>query len=357
MVSREIYLLVWPTRGTYRRTTTIEVAIEKTTYNPQPTTMKPPSSALRGGNIIPKPIPALKLVTTGATVGPLVDSLHNQCLLKYDRAPIDIISPFPFPPSIPIPAGLGLDSDSSLLVTSSLLEANEYLLRTSWFIPPLLGVAYLVLGSILPRIISTALDFFGEDDNEKKLPESRELPLVSSSTSMQQDLRAKAILAVTSTALIIKLSETLETTPFIAQSIQEQVPSLLTLGAGSSEINLIIMALVALVQWRILDGTLAALITGVIVSIGGPLSEIPFIASGFWEYLPSASDYHPLESIWTLSYTNLNPHSFLSNILGDFDYRNVSLSSITGPCYFAVTMDAIALGRWFDNDEKIEYDR
>eukprot|EP01083_Nonionella_stella_P084307 233341_1 len=117
------------------------------------------------------------------------------------------------------------------------------------------------------------------------------------------------------------------------------------------------MALVALAQWRILDGTLAALITGVIVSIGGPLSEIPFVASGFWEYLPSASDYHPLESIWTLDYTNLNSNSFLSNILGDFDYKNVALSSITGPCYFAVTMDAIALGRWFDsdNDEKIEY--
>jgi hypothetical protein len=45
----------------------------------------------------------------------------------------------------------------------------------------------------------------------------------------------------------------------------------------------------------------------------------------------------------------------LQSILGD-NYQDLALSSITGPCYFAVTMDAIALGRWFDlpsmNDEE-----
>ena len=74
-------------------------------------------------NIFPKPLPALKLVLTGATVGPLVDSLHNQCLLEYQKAMVDI------------PAFV---SSSDLLMKMS--DEPSYILRTSWYIPPLLGV-------------------------------------------------------------------------------------------------------------------------------------------------------------------------------------------------------------------------
>lgn len=44
--------------------------------------------------------------------------------------------------------------------------------------------------------------------------------------------------------------------------------------------------------------------------------------------------------------------------------HDLSLSKITGPCYFAVTMEAIQLGRWFDSmsssrvvaDTRIDFD-
>ena len=134
-------------------------------------------------------------------------------------------------------------------------------------------------------------------------------------------LRNKAFLAVTSTALIIKLSEYLETSPILT----------------SSETNLSIMIAAAVAQWALLDRTLPALLAAIIVSIGGPLSELPFVAGGYWEYIDSARDYFPLQGLdWGAL-----------RLLGD-DYRDLALSSITGPCYFAVTMDAIALGRWFD---------
>lgn len=266
--------------------------------------------------VFPKTIPALKLFTTGATVGPLVDSLHNQCLLKYDRAPIDVVAPW----NVVIDSG-AVDYDSV-----------SYILRTSWYIPPLLGVAYLVLGAILPRCMSLLL---------QTTRGSSESPSATT-TKISRDantLQTKAILAVTSTALIIKLSEFLETTPSFSESIQQQLTYLNLL--PTSEINLFIMIGAALTQWVVLDGTLSALLVAMIVSIGGPLSELPFVASGFWEYIPSASDYFPLQGL------NL---AFLS------DYQDLALSSITGPCYFAVTMDAIALGRWFDAvDDRIDY--
>jgi hypothetical protein len=228
-----------------------------------------------------------KLFLTGATLGPAVDSLHNQCLLEYDRAPINMF-----------------------LVASQANPADQhYLFSSSFFIPPLLGIAYVVLGGILPRIFQ----YF--------LPSSS-----SSSSSMevnsQKTLRNKAILAVLSTALIIRLSEFLQT----QQPLSGDDGLFLNL-------NNIIMNIAALSQWAILDRTVPALLAASITSVGGPLSELPFVANGFWHYIPSASDYFPLQD------------TFLSKT---YDI-NLALSSITGPCYFAVTMDAIALGRWFDS--------
>ncbi len=247
--------------------------------------MKTISSA----NLLPKPLPSLKLVATGATVGPLVDSLHNQCLLEYGNAPIDV-------------PNFMAQSDSV-----------SYLIRTSWYIPPLLGIAYLVLGGILPRIFNYLIDRFnagkGLVQNQRK----------------SDGLGNKAILAVASTALIIKLSELLETSMVF-----------------SSDINLCILIAAAVSQWAILDRSIASLLTGMLVSIGGPLSELPFVAGDYWHYIPTAADYFPLKDL------NLD-WDFWIALMGD-DYRDLALSSITGPCYFAVTMDAIALGRWFDSD-------
>jgi hypothetical protein len=219
-----------------------------------------------------------KLFGFGATIGPLVDSLHNQCLLEYDFAPIAL---WPL-------------SDSNA----------GYLFASSWAVPPLLGFAYVVLGGLLPPIFERLTGRTKHEVTESSV------------------LGIRAILAVMSTALIIKLSELLETNP-----------------SNSLEFNLLVMLACTLCQWALLDGTLAALVTASMVSIGGPLSELPFVAHGFWHYLDG--DYLPLQNV----------HIFpLEGLLGP-DYQSLSLSSITGPCYFAVTMDAIALGRWLDSKE------
>lgn len=248
-------------------------------------------------NLFPNQLSTLKLISTGATVGPIVDSLHNQCLLEYGKAQIDI------------PSFLAQTDESS------------YLLRTSWYIPPLLGIAYLVLGGILPRILNNFLE------NVSPIQQ-----ISSKNQSSTTTLRDKAIYAVSSTALIIKLSEILETSTVFT----------------SSEINLYIMVTAAVAQWAVLDRSLSSLLAAILVSIGGPLSELPFVAGDYWHYIPSAADYFPLKDIdigWEV----------WKSIFGN-DYKDLALSSITGPCYFAVTMDAIALGRWFDSDEIVEDD-
>ena len=277
---------------------------------------------------------------------------------------------------------------------------------SSWYVLPLLGIAYVVLGSILPKTISKLLsssDSFIQYDDRKNPSSSilvnqndDENPGKINSFSSQQKslLRNKAILAVTSTALIIKLSDYLQTNPSIASMIQstfmqiqqnhptivgvvnETIPNI-------SNVNSSIMMMVALLQWILLDGSKKSLLLAWIVSIGGPLSEIPFVWNGFWHYIPSASDYFPfrdnvvlhflysyylqvssssLSSSATDAVTHVVASSSMSSLLPAM--HDLSLSKITGPCYFAVTMEAIQLGRWFDSmsssrvvaDTRIDFD-
>jgi hypothetical protein len=151
-----------------------------------------------------------------------------------------------------------------------------------------------------------------------------------------EHFRLRAILAVTSTGFIIKLSEYLELHSF------------------SAPINLLLMTLVALMQWSFLDQTLVALLIGIVVGIGGPLAEIPFVACGFWHYLPSAADYFPLSDAenWLLASGWEIGAEELKKVMQE--YSTLGLSGITGPCYFAVTMDAIALGRYFEASTSAE---
>ncbi|CAM9355243.1 unnamed protein product [Heterosigma akashiwo] len=243
-------------------------------------------------SLLPNAATTAKLFTTGSLVGPVVDSLHNQCLLEYDLAPIGLSWP---------QASGGVD----------------YFFCSSWTVPPLLGIAYVVLGGILPRVFQS---FLPSKDTEKQAPKMEKSP---------SELRNTALVAVTTTALIIKLSEILETNPGLLDS---------------SEANILVMIMAAVGQWAILDGTLAALLAATITSVGGPLSELPFVANGFWHYLPEAGDYLPLSNLGSIP-SQLD--ALFSWGLGE-NYKDLALSSITGPCYFAVTMDAIALGRWFD---------
>lgn len=160
--------------------------------------------------------------------------------------------------------------------------------HTSLLIPPLLALTYLLLGGVLPRVSELIVG------NGRALPASS-IPL-----------GLTAMLAVTSTVAIIKASELLF--------------SALDSGAGVA-----LLLLACLAQWALLDGAWASLALALCVAVGGPVAEEPFLYSGCWHYLQP--DYFPLgvEQAWS------------------------GLNYITGPCYFAVTTDAIALGRWLSS--------
>ena len=207
---------------------------------------------------------------------------------------------------------------------------SSYFLCTSWLIPPLLGFAYVVLGGILPRAISILIS---QGKSESVVVSQSNL------NSSQDFLQTRALQAVLSTTLIIRLSEILQTNSFTSpfEYMSHDV------------MNLAIMIVAACMQWLLLDSSIGSLIAASITAIGGPLSELPFVASGCWHYIPEASDYFPLQS-----FSDSFPIEMLQGIFHIDHLSEIALSSITGPCYFAVTMDAIALGRWFDSsaDEK-----
>jgi hypothetical protein len=256
------------------------------------------------------PATSVKLFATGAAIGPIVDSLHNQCLLRYYVAPI----------SLEWPTAL------------SGWNGYDYYFCSSWTVPPLLGLAYVVLGGILPRVFQSVLA-------KKTQPPQLQVATSpfstdDSSNNSAAKLQKRALLAVGSTALIIKLSEFLEVYPHVTDDI---FPFL-----EQSQAHLVIMIATVLLQWGLLDGTMVALIVASVTAIGGPLSELPFVAGGVWEYIDQAADYFPLHGV---------SNGLLQTLLGE-NYQSLALSSITGPCYFAVTTDAIALGRWFDVQTK-----
>jgi hypothetical protein len=254
-------------------------------------------------------LPALaQLFRAGATIGPLVDGIHNQSLLRYPVAPIHI----------PWPSWMHATdvSSSSILpvgVESSITDdTTSWLLASSWLIPPLLGIGYVVLGSLLPRALQWMLDTLAP-------PKMGTFVIPKVNTI---DLGKKAVLAVLSTAAIIKVSDLLVTYPDATQGILSYIP-------GTAEQHIVALMFLGLVQWTTLDRSLVGLLAASIAAFGGPLSELPFVAQGCWEYLPSVQDYFPLQGLVD---TETASH--------------LALSSITGPCYFAVTLDAMALGRF-----------
>jgi len=120
------------------------------------------------------------------------------------------------------------------------------------------------------------------------------------------DQRLRTVAAVAATCAVIKLSAVLI--------------------AAETPYAFFVLAAAALVQWATLDGTYASLLLGTVVAVAGPLAEIPFEELGCWQYY--SPDYFP------------------------FGQDLPGISSLTGPCYFAVTQDAQALGRLFDDDER-----
>ena len=182
--------------------------------------------------------------------------------------------------------------DYSVPISIDVLNA-----KTSLLIPPLLGLTYALLGSVLP-VASEALTGRGRATQPIELPRA-----------------STAALAVASTISIIKLSEVLFTAPWLP--------------AGCSVA--ILLAACGL-QWRWFDGAWSSLALALLVAVGGPLAELPFLYAGAWHY--TAPDYFPLTMFGAL-------------LGGGTDaYAWAGINWITAPCYFAVTTDAIALGRW-----------
>ena len=139
--------------------------------------------------------PRSALAAFGFTAGPLVDAVHNQALLSYDFLPL----------ALPI---LGA--------------------KTSWIVPPLLAVAYALLGGVLPvaaeRLIESG--------------QLRGVPLGRACTAPFDFLAPgqRAALAVASTVGIIKLSEVL---------VVAALPTAATLA---------VLASCCVLQWLVLDG-------------------------------------------------------------------------------------------------------
>ena len=166
------------------------------------------------------PKTSAKLFATGFTIGPLVDSLHNQCLLKYDLLPIGLEWP-----STAFAEAVGSD--------------YPYYFCSSWTVPPLLGVAYVVLGGVLPRLFEAILP---QSAGQQQQDES----ITSKSSPEKKKLQQRAILAVTTTALIIKLSEFLETNPSVTDTLFSTI-------MDRPMAHFVIMMTAALSQWAILD--------------------------------------------------------------------------------------------------------
>jgi len=198
----------------------------------------------------------------GATAGPAVDAVHNQVLLQYDALPLAVGA-----------------------------------IQTSWLVPPLLAIAYALLGWVFPTLLEGLIGRGGINVPAGSMPPRR-----------------RAAITVASTIAIIKASE------------------VLTVSAVAPGASVAILGAACAVQWAALDGAWASLLLAVGAAMGGPLAELPLIGAGAWHYLPEAADYFPLAGL------GLGPGSW------------AGLSSITGPCYFAVTTDAIAIGRWLGGE-------
>ena len=211
------------------------------------------------------------LFAFGAVVGPLVDGIHNQAILVYETLPV----------------ALGPEGGPGL--------------RTSLLIPPLLGVAYAVIGGALPALVSSVIPGALVPRPTPFLPRAL-APL------------PRAVAAVLSTCAIIKLSE------------------LLVVAALPAPSPLLILFAAAVAQWYLLDGRPAILALALVVAIGGPLCELPLMAAGCWHYL--SPDYWPLAAV------GFGPEQLPGSAWA-------GLLSLTAPCYFAVTTDAVALGDYF----------
>jgi hypothetical protein len=237
----------------------------------------------------PKPTPLRQTAAGGKTLG-LNDYLRKILTARVYDVAIET--------SLELARNLSKRVHNQVLLAYDILPVNILAIKSSLLVPPLLAVAYSLLGWVLPRLLEKVLGPGGI------------------STPINIPPRRRAGIAVASTVAIIKASE------------------LLTLSPLPATTSVAILTACCACQWAALDGAWASLVLACAAAIGGPLAELPLIGAGCWHYL--SPDYFPLSG---------PPFD-----LGAGTWAG--LSSITGPCYFAVTTDAIALGRWLGDGSR-----
>jgi hypothetical protein len=306
-------------------------------------------------SLLPPTSTTRNLFVVGATLGPIIDGLHNQSLLRYNVAPI--VLDWPLDPAVTTAMAAPTTTTAAATAVSSLYY-EPHLFASSWIVLPLLGIAYVVLGGILPRFVQALMNALTPSESEPK-PAAATLSKLPLAMNVTMFLGLKAVLAILSTAAIVSLSQELvvQSTLSVAATSGNHVVdwwginALAFEGAEPAEQHVLLLITLALAQWTILDGTGAALWSASLAAMLGPLAELPFIAAHCWTYWPTASDaYYPLRDLlaWSSS-LGPQPLSQIVSVSGSLaDYDSLMLNSITGPCYFAVTMDAIAIGRWLD---------
>lgn len=172
--------------------------------------------------------------------------------------------------------------------------------HTSSLIPLLLSPTYVLLGGVIPAALTA---FF---------PRSSK-PLFSPRIGL--GIVPNTLFAVSTTVGIIKASELL-----LASGASQLLATGVLYGA-------------CILQWALVDASPISAAFALVVSVAGPVAELPFTWLGLWHYLPNVQDY------WPLSFIGADSTS---------GQLWAGLAHITGPCYFAVCTDAIALGRCFD---------
>jgi hypothetical protein len=287
-------------------------------------------------------------------LGPIIDGLHNQSLLRYNVAPIVLDWQQPI---LADPAVSAVAATPTAAAAASTLYYEPHLFASSWIVLPLLGIAYVVLGGILPRLVQALMNTLTPTAaSEPNLQASTTLSSSPLAMNVTMFLGLKALLAIVSTAAIVSLSQelvlqsTLSTATAASNHVVDWwgINALAFEGAEPAEQHVLLLITLALAQWTLLDGTGASLWSASLAAMLGPLAELPFIAAHCWTYWPTASDaYYPLRDLVAWS-SSLGPPLAQMVAGGVSDYDSLMLNSITGPCYFAVTMDAIAIGRWLD---------
>ena len=263
---------------------------------------------------------AIKLMATGASVGTVVDSLHNQILLEYHVAPVQIMSPMT-QSTAQLSTSISMSTAASPLTSHA--SNSGIWLATSWTVPPLLAVAYLLLGAVLPRIIQkviTSVVVAGNDSSSESTTTARAATTTATTTTATkittllrnenddnttahessqslspspsiQDLRHRALWAVATTAMIVKLSDSLERHPGFTlppsvfdhcTTIVNPPPTPLSSVTAWLDVqHLIVLFGAAVLQWWALDRTPVAFVLATIAAYGGPLGKCDATILGF----------------------------------------------------------------------------